>query len=376
MMKTKLIFLIVALSVAFRVLLIQNLTAAAQSDNNSDISAEYQTASDWIWENRIKTEKSMENWSTIYDQIIAGNGTLQYILLWQSYEPITLEQRQKLPEMLENALNQWTDHLVGYDDWPYEHIYVKVVGYAVLDESCLLDLQPDEVVYTDTAYSWLRDSMIGSMGDKSIPVLQPAEPADYSRYLHWNDEDWNYGGSYDNRYDMYLHGIKGMTNLGGYGYHYGQILSDQSVLGLINGTVSQHILLHEIGHGFGFPDYYGGEGKTDGYPPGGFPGGENSIMMAGSCFYINSFDAYFLQYAWSKLKSEDGRLNLNRNTNSVQGDINSDGIFNVTDVVLLQKWLLAVPDTHLADWKVGDFCDDNRLNVFDLCLMKRALLNQ
>jgi len=130
MMKTKLIFLIVALSVAFRVLLIQNLTAAAQSDNNSDISAEYQTASDWIWENRIKTEKSMENWSTIYDQIIAGNGTLQYILLWQSYEPITLEQRKKLPEMLENALNQWTDHLVGYDDWPYEHIYVKVVGYA------------------------------------------------------------------------------------------------------------------------------------------------------------------------------------------------------------------------------------------------------
>ncbi len=44
------------------------------------------------------------------------------------------------------------------------------------------------------------------------------------------------------------------------------------------------------------------------------------------------------------------------------------------DLVLLQKWLLAVPDTKLADWKAADFCKDDRLDVFDLCLMRRALL--
>ena len=59
----------------------------------------------------------------------------------------------------------------------------------------------------------------------------------------------------------------------------------------------------------------------------------------------------------------------------VKGDINADGELNVSDVVLLQKWLLAVPDTHLPDWKAGNFCDDDRLDVFDLCLMKRELLN-
>ena len=58
------------------------------------------------------------------------------------------------------------------------------------------------------------------------------------------------------------------------------------------------------------------------------------------------------------------------------GDVNDDGEFNVADVVLLQKWLLAVPDTHLANWKAANFCDDDRLNVFDLCLMKRALIEQ
>ena len=55
------------------------------------------------------------------------------------------------------------------------------------------------------------------------------------------------------------------------------------------------------------------------------------------------------------------------------GDVNNDGEFNVADAVLLQKWLLAVPDTHLADWKAVDFCNDNKLDVFDLCLMKQEL---
>jgi len=59
---------------------------------------------------------------------------------------------------------------------------------------------------------------------------------------------------------------------------------------------------------------------------------------------------------------------------SVRGDVNADGEFNVADVVTLQKWLLAVPDTKLADWKSADLCSDNRLDVFDLCLMKRELL--
>lgn len=58
----------------------------------------------------------------------------------------------------------------------------------------------------------------------------------------------------------------------------------------------------------------------------------------------------------------------------VKGDVNADGSFNVSDVVLLQKWLLAEPDIELKDWKSADFCNDNVLDVFDLCIMKRELL--
>lgn len=58
---------------------------------------------------------------------------------------------------------------------------------------------------------------------------------------------------------------------------------------------------------------------------------------------------------------------------TVIGDVNADGTFSVADIVLLQKWLLAVPEAHLADWKAGDVCEDEKLDVFDLAMMKRLI---
>lgn len=58
------------------------------------------------------------------------------------------------------------------------------------------------------------------------------------------------------------------------------------------------------------------------------------------------------------------------------GDVNADGTFDAVDIVLLQRRLLAVPGTVLADEAAGDFSRDGVLDVFDLGLMKRALLKQ
>lgn len=58
------------------------------------------------------------------------------------------------------------------------------------------------------------------------------------------------------------------------------------------------------------------------------------------------------------------------------GDVNSDGSFSVADVVLFQKWLLAVPDIHLSNWWTADYNYDGKLDVFDLCLMKKALIEK
>lgn len=56
----------------------------------------------------------------------------------------------------------------------------------------------------------------------------------------------------------------------------------------------------------------------------------------------------------------------------VAGDVNADGIFDLSDVVMLQKWLLGAGE--LTDWSASDLCQDDRLNGFDLCAMKRMLV--
>ena len=54
------------------------------------------------------------------------------------------------------------------------------------------------------------------------------------------------------------------------------------------------------------------------------------------------------------------------------GDVNSDGTLDVLDLVALQKYLLAVP-TEL-DCDEADMNKDDVINVFDLGLLKRAVL--
>ncbi|MGN1223895.1 MAG: carbohydrate-binding protein [Ruminococcus sp.] len=55
----------------------------------------------------------------------------------------------------------------------------------------------------------------------------------------------------------------------------------------------------------------------------------------------------------------------------VKGDINSDGVFSVSDIVIMQKWLICKGD--LTNWKAGDLYEDNIINVLDLCLMKQMI---
>lgn len=61
---------------------------------------------------------------------------------------------------------------------------------------------------------------------------------------------------------------------------------------------------------------------------------------------------------------------------SPSGDVNDDGRFTVADVVLLEKWLNASPDAELINWKAADFCNDDKLNVFDILMMKHRLFSK
>lgn len=111
--------------------------------------------------------------------------------------------------------------------------------------------------------------------------------------------------------------------------------------------------------------------------------GKNDTVIADSAnriVLVDSADACVLKAAGGtyefKCEIPANRLSVYAANETVKGDCNGDGHFDAADAVLLQKWLLSTPDTHFADWKAADFCEDNRLNGIDLCLMKRALINK
>lgn len=58
---------------------------------------------------------------------------------------------------------------------------------------------------------------------------------------------------------------------------------------------------------------------------------------------------------------------------AVRGDVNADSRFAPADLVLMQKWMLNVPDTVLKDWKSGDLCEDGQLDIFKLIQMRKEL---
>ena len=95
-------------------------------------------------------------------------------------------------------------------------------------------------------------------------------------------------------------------------------------------------------------------------------------MLAATLFCATSY----LSCAATTVAADSKDENSSSVTTLFMGDVNDDGSFNVADVVLLQKWLLAVPDAELTNWRAADFYWDNRINVFDLCLMKRALIEK
>ena len=58
------------------------------------------------------------------------------------------------------------------------------------------------------------------------------------------------------------------------------------------------------------------------------------------------------------------------------GDINADGEVSISDAVSLQKWLLGDKEQVPINWKAADLCEDDKLDVFDLCVLKQRIIDE
>jgi hypothetical protein len=214
-----------------------------------------------VWAYTIGRQKQWQTFKHFeWDQVMTGRGSLTYCVRWESNQTVTAAQRDQIAVTLERQFNNWmaamTENGKGWNQWPYTHVKVNVVGWAVRNRATLQ--------WTDTTvpvYTGVNDA-------DGAPMCPASAGAGLSLWLTDSMEGRGTGGDW------------------------GQRIGPKYLLGALN-QPDVHILEHEIGHGFGLEDFY--DWKPAGV--GGF------VMNAGSATKITEFDKWMLRDWWRHLKS-------------------------------------------------------------------------
>ncbi|ETL99663.1 hypothetical protein L917_03512, partial [Phytophthora nicotianae] len=241
---------------------------------------------DWIWKNRIGPDAPtrdanwnvMDNKNWIMDHIVNNKGTLNYCVRWDSTKKLSKSVASKFQAMLERQYAAWNHWLIGYDCWPYNEIKINIVGFAVKEASLL---------------EWKDDSLgtitVGDLDAEGVPQC------DQSCYRFYDNGagSWSDTSSCKGKpFDISLWPKQGLE--GGFGYDWGQEVNLENMLQTID-EEQLVIVAHEIGHGFGLPDFY----ETADKPNDQWP---NCIMMAGSSMTVTDSDGWMLRRVLEHLK--------------------------------------------------------------------------
>jgi hypothetical protein len=222
---------------------------------------------------RPKSGGIMSSNNSIWDQVLATEGTLNYCIRWESSGTLTTERVAEIERDLEEVANTWFQYLEGYNCWPHGQIPVTVVGVAVAERS--------RAGWADGA------GLPVYVGDMREGAPQCPEACG-----RWFNRDGDYSscqGGDANHYDMSLWLTDGFN--AAVGGDWGQRMAPESFT--LDGMAWMSI--HEFGHGLGFPDYYNWEVWTDVPQP-------VSIMSNSPSGYETEWDAAFMRYVWDRLK--------------------------------------------------------------------------
>ncbi|MDR2732847.1 MAG: InlB B-repeat-containing protein [Fibromonadaceae bacterium] len=248
----------------------------------SDMPAMEKEHFDWVKDVRNVCEPVMQSSSLnaagnlTFHEIFAGNGSMTWAVRWESDDTVSVQERRRIAAMLYEGINEWLRPLMGYEDWPFGEIPVTVVGWAVQDANLIRDRRPNETIWVNSDH---REPKSGyTTGDIASASTARSRFENYRtinntsggpHLYRWPDSI----GGLNGRFDKYLWltkkknngvvGACGSAEGGDWGFRWGQCgpgsdgsgtaaANAQATNGTING-----VMLHEIGHSFGFYDWYG-----------------------------------------------------------------------------------------------------------------------
>jgi hypothetical protein len=261
-------------------------TAGATACDFSDPPADVAAWVDESWKAQLGSNiKSRKAWNL--DNVMLNKGTLNLCVRWGATTAVPESVRANLAATTERWFNDWFKGLGSYGCFPYgAGIQVKITGWAVKPgkESLLTGVDPAIPVYTET----------DSDGEPKCPDA-------CSSFVHWDHQFTGCKGGdaahsdYWLWFDDNLPGGGGAAAVGG---DWGLRMPVKTFLDAFN-DASFSICEHEMGHGFGFQDYYDWTGSK---PKGG------SIMIVGS---TNSqppttADLWLLRRTWKEMKTLRG----------------------------------------------------------------------
>jgi hypothetical protein len=230
-----------------------------------------------VWTHQEQTYPNLFGFRNYgWDQLFTNGGYMNYCVRWDSSAPVSAALRDRIHATLARQFKKWMDVMVGHNNWPYQNVPIRVVGWAVRDRATLQ--------WSDTSV----DIYVNNIRENAPQCAEPC-----GRFFNRNGNYPNCPGGLSHHYDMSLWLTAGMG--GGAGGDWGQRMGSEYFVNSLD-AANVTILLHEIGHGFGLDDFYD-------WTPTGVGG---FLMKAGSASQITEFDTWMFRDWWRHLKNRYG----------------------------------------------------------------------
>ena len=120
-----------------------------------------------------------------------------------------------------------------------------------------------------------------------------------------------------------------------------------------------------------FPNYGSGWDAENDYSNQDLIGAEDPVKTDKITVYENGVLIYGTEPDGTKPEKSDP--SVKPEPSKIKGDVNIDGKFNVSDAVLMSKYLTKQKNLTEQGAENGDMNEDKKLNVFDLIIMKKQL---